>query len=186
MNCWKTVSITQDIGRFRLWFLSGMMMLLYFLLYFLIIRTLFSGVPLVDYGAGFLFICLASVIPTHMFLHCLPIWMVGKKATLGVRTNRWPFLYFTAKQPLAKRLSILAICSPAIFITSGSIFTAIAFPHLLHYTALISAVNVGICMYDFLYFKHIKSAPKRSWIEEYDDGFHILCENPTLNKTEAS
>ncbi|MBM7097780.1 MULTISPECIES: DUF3267 domain-containing protein [Alteribacter] len=186
MNCWKTVSITQDIGRFRLWILSGMMMLFYFLLYFLVFKTFITEVPLVDYGAPVLILCLGAVIPLHMVLHCIPVWMLGKKAIMGIRMNEWPFLYFAVKQPLPKRVSILAICSPAVFITAGAIMVSILFPHLLHYAALMSAFNIGICMHDFLYFKHIRKAPRHSFVEEYNDGFHILCENPALTDKKAS
>ncbi|WP_026689065.1 DUF3267 domain-containing protein [Alteribacter aurantiacus] len=186
MNCWKTVSVSQDIGRFRLWLLSGLVMVIYFLLYYLVFSTFILEGSLVDYGVTFLIVCLFAVIPLHMLLHCIPVWMLGKKATMGIQMREWPFLYFAVKQPLPKRVSILAICSPAVFITFGAIVISILFPHLLHYAALMSALNIGICMHDFLYFKHIRRAPRDSFVEEYSGGFHILCENPALTNKKAS
>ncbi|PYZ98842.1 hypothetical protein CR205_09805 [Alteribacter lacisalsi] len=186
MNCWKTVSITQDIGKFRLWILSGMLMVSYFLVYFLLFSTFGTGAALIDYGAGVLLICMLAVFPIHMLMHCIPVWMLGRKATMGVRMKQWPFLYLTVKQPLPKHISLLAICSPAIFITGTAIAVTFIFPHLLHYAALMSALNIGMCVHDFLYVNHIRRAPRHAFVEEYDDGFHILCENPALTNKKAS
>ncbi|TMW74006.1 DUF3267 domain-containing protein [Alteribacter natronophilus] len=186
MNCWKTVSITQDIGRFRLWILSGMVMVLYFLVYFLMFSTFGSGAPLIDYGAAVMIVCLLAVYPLHMLMHCLPVWMLRKKATMKIRMKQWPYLYFSVKQPLPKQLSLMAICSPAVFITGTAAAVSIVYPHLLHYAAIMSALNIGMCVNDFLYVNHIRRAPRHAFVEEYDDGFHILCENPELTGKKAS
>ncbi|UCZ54322.1 DUF3267 domain-containing protein [Bacillus shivajii] len=174
MNCLKTISVEHDFGKERLWFLSGIVMVGYFIVYYLIFRTFFSQQPLIDYGVGFLFFSLFLVFPAHLFLHCLPIWMKGKKATLGIRRNQWPYIYYSTKNALPKRIVLLSICSPAIVITVSAVIVTILFPQWLHYLAMISALNIGLCVYDYMNFKQLRTAPKSSLIEEHQDGFHIL------------
>ncbi|SER73863.1 DUF3267 domain-containing protein [Salipaludibacillus aurantiacus] len=174
MNCLKTISVETQFGKMRLWFLSSLIMMGYFLIFFMVFRTFFFAAPLVDYGAIFLLLSLAVVLPLHLVLHCLPIWLVGKKATFGIRKNQWPYFYYSTKQPLSKHMSLLSTASPAFLLTAVSIAGAFLFPHLVHYIAMMSALNVGICVYDFMNFKQIKSAPKECLIEETRDGFYVL------------
>lgn len=178
MNCLKTVSVESDFGIARLWFLSSIVMLSYFLIFFMIFRTFLTTAPLVDLGAISLLILLAIVLPIHLFLHCLPIWLIGKKATFGFRKNQWPYFFYSAKDPLSKQMSLLSIGSPAFILTLLSAISAIFFPQFVHYIAMMSAINIGICVYDFLNFKHISSVPKKCLIEEHRDGFYVLY--PTL------
>ncbi|WP_096188220.1 DUF3267 domain-containing protein [Evansella halocellulosilytica] len=179
MNCLKTISIEHDFGKERLWFLSGLVMISYFIVYFLIFRTFYIQQPLVDYGLVFLFFIVFLVFPAHLFLHCLPIWLTGKRATLGVRTNQWPYMYYSTKDPLPKQLVLLSISSPAVVITFGAVMTTLIFPQWLHYMAMVSALNIGMCVYDYMNFKQLKAAPKSSLIEEHRDGFHILFKSNT-------
>ncbi|RKL68535.1 hypothetical protein CR203_00305 [Salipaludibacillus neizhouensis] len=175
MNCLKTVSVESEFGIARLWFLSSIVMLGYFLIFFMIFRTFITTAPLVDLGAISFIVLLIIVLPIHLFLHCLPIWLIGRKATFGFRKNQWPYFFYSAKAPLSKQMSLLSIGSPAFILTLLSTVSAILFPQFVHYIAMMSALNIGICVYDFLNFKHISTAPKQSLIEEHRDGFYILC-----------
>ncbi|PYZ94112.1 hypothetical protein CR194_00795 [Salipaludibacillus keqinensis] len=180
MNCLKTISVESQFGKVRLWFLSSIIMIGYFLVFFMVFRTFLPKAPLVDFGAGFLLLSLAMVLPIHLMLHCLPIWLVGKKATFGIRKKQWPYFYYSTKQPLSKHLSLLSTSSPAFLLTGVSVVTALMLPQFVHYIAMMSALNVGICVYDFMNFKQIKTAPKECLIEENRDGFYVLY--PALKK----
>ncbi|WP_416149182.1 DUF3267 domain-containing protein [Salipaludibacillus sp. HK11] len=180
MNCVKTISVENQFGKLRLWFLSSIIMLGYFLIFFMVFRTFFTSVALVDFGVSFLLLSLALVLPIHLLLHCMPIWLVGKKATFGFRKNQWPYFYYSTKQPLSKQISLLSTSSPAFLLTGISIVGSILFPQFVHYIAMMSALNVGICVYDFLNFKQIKTAPKNCFIEENRNGFYVL--NPIIQK----
>ncbi|MBU9712651.1 DUF3267 domain-containing protein [Evansella tamaricis] len=180
MNCWKTISIENDFGKERLWFLSATMMIAYFMFFFVIFRTFVSTATLEDLGILFLLITLIIVIPLHLFLHCLPIWISGKKASFGFRKKQWPYFYFSTKLPLTKQLIIISTSSPVIVITSASIIASIIYPQWVHYIAMMSALNFGLCIYDIVTIKHLMSAPKESFIEEHGDGYHILYYNQTI------
>ncbi|MBU9720724.1 MULTISPECIES: DUF3267 domain-containing protein [Bacillaceae] len=180
MNCWKTISIDHEFGRERLWFMSISMALLYFIFFFVSFRTFYSAPPLMDYGLGFLLFSLAVIIPLHLILHCLPLWIAGKKATFGVRRKFWPFFYYSSKGPLSKQLAITSICAPILVITLVSISAVIIFPEWLHYIAMMSALNFGLCMYDLLTLKHLRTAPKKAYFEEHRDGYHILYNNQNI------
>ncbi|MCR6110232.1 DUF3267 domain-containing protein [Bacillus sp. A301a_S52] len=174
MKCLKTISVENQFGKLRLSFLSVIIMMSYFLLFFMVFRTFFQNVPLVDHGILFLFFSLIVIMPVHLLLHCFPIWLTGKKATLGVRKRQWPYFYYSTKQPLSKYVTLLSTAAPAFILTLLSIVGAIIFPHLVHYIAMMSAFNMGICVYDYLNFRQIKRAPRQCLIEETRDGFYIL------------
>ena len=177
MNCWKTISVENEFGKNRLWLLSALTMLMYFIVFFVIFSTFFNSAPLVDHGIIFLITLLIIVFPIHVLLHCMPIWLVGKKARMKFRKGQWPFIYYSTKGPLSKQIAVLSTISPALIITSGAILVTVTMPHLMHYTAMMSALNIGICVYDFLNIKQLKAAPKNSFIEEHQDGYHILYQN---------
>lgn len=191
MNCLKTISVENQFGKVRLWVLSSIILISYFLVFFMIFRTFFPTEELIDHGFSFLLITLALVLPIHLVLHCLPLWLVGKKATFGFRKSQWPYFYYSTKQPLSKQMSLLSTSSPAFMLTAISVVAAILLPQYIHYIAMMSALNVGICVYDFLNFKQIKSAPKNCLIEENIDGFYVLSplfteNNHSLNKVTNS
>ncbi|SDY45922.1 Putative zincin peptidase [Evansella caseinilytica] len=180
MNCWKTISIANEFDKGRLWLLSALTMLIYFLLFFVIFSTFQPNTLFVDYGILFFILLILAAIPLHLFLHCLPIWLAGKRATFGVRKDQWPYFYYSTKEVLPKRLVLLAVCFPALVITAGSILITVLHPQWMHYTAIVSAFNSGMCVYDFLNVLIIKAAPKKSFVEEHRDGYHVLCRNKQI------
>lgn len=174
MNCLKTVSVAKEIGRTRMWFLSAMMMLSYFLVFFTMFQTFGAQTPLVDYGFFPVVIGITAVIPIHLFLHCLPIWLFGKQARFGYRKSQWPYFYYSTKQPLTKNLSMFSTISPVLTITFAAIVLAAIFPAHTHYIAILSALNFGLSTYDFFSFRQIMTAPSACLIEENLNGFHVI------------
>lgn len=172
MNCWKSISIENQFGKDRLLFLSFFTMLSYFILHFVFFRTFVSNTPFVDFGLTFLFLIIA-IIPIHILLHCIPVWIFGKKATVCYRNN-WPYFNFSVKQTLPKHLVIISIASPVVVVTTISIIISIVLPQWMHYMAMLAAVNMGLSVHDLLYLNQLKAAPKQSVIEEFENGYHVL------------
>ncbi len=174
MNCLKTVSVAKEIGKTRMWFLSSLMMLAYFLIFFTMFQTFGAQTPLVDYGFFVVIGGLAAVLPAHLLLHCIPIWAAGRKAKCGFRRSQWPYFYYSSQQPVSRKLSIISTVSPAGVITLGAVVLAAVYPAHTHYIAILSAVNFGLSTYDYFAFRQMLSAPKESLIEENKTGFHII------------
>lgn len=174
MNCLKTVSVAREIGKTRMWFLSAMSMLAYFLIFYTMFQTFGSQIPLADYGFFPVILGIAAVIPVHLILHCLPIWAAGKQASFGYRKSQWPYFYYSAKYPLTKNLSMFSTIFPALSVTGAAIILASIFPAQTHYIAILSALNFGLSTYDFFAFRQMFSAPHASLIEENRNGFHVI------------
>ncbi|AOM82457.1 DUF3267 domain-containing protein [Salisediminibacterium beveridgei] len=174
MNCLKTISVERDFGKGRLILTSVIFSGIYFLLFFTLFRTFLPSVPLIDYGPFFLILVMALVVPVHLIMHCLPLWLSGTKAICGIRKDQWPYLYYSFDQSISKHISITSTVLPAIVITISSIVGVILFPQYIHYIALVSALNAGLCVFDMLNFKQICMISKQCLIEEHRDGFYIL------------
>lgn len=174
MNCLKTISVERDFGKGRLILTSVIFSGIYFLLFFTLFRTFLPSVPLVDHGPFLLILVMAAVIPVHLIIHCLPLWLSGTKATCGIRRDQWPFVYYSFRQSITKQISILSTIMPAIVITSLSFVAVVMFPQYIHYIALASALNAGLSVFDLLNFKQICMIPNQCLIEEHRDGFYIL------------
>ncbi|ADU29730.1 DUF3267 domain-containing protein [Evansella cellulosilytica] len=182
MNCWRTISIEDEFGKDRLWCMSIFVMLFYFILHFVIFRTFITQSEVLnDLGLIFLVFLILIVGPTHVFLHCLPIWLFGKKAAFSIRKSRWPFIYFSSKQALSKQLILLSMSLPTITITAVCISLSFYFPQWVHYFAMIAALNMGMSVNDLLNLKQISCAPKSAVIEEHQNGYHILCQNQFID-----
>ncbi|CAM3942951.1 DUF3267 domain-containing protein [Alkalicoccus chagannorensis] len=174
MNCLKTVSIAKEIGQGRMWSLSLLVMLLYFLLFYTLFQTFGAQTALVDYGfltftAGFVLI-----MPVHLLLHCLPLWLTGRRASIGVRRSQWPYFYYSVKRPTARIPGLTATLCPAVVITAAAVLLAFLFPAHTHFIAIISAVNFGLSTYDFFVARQMFAAPKEALIEENPTGFHVI------------
>ncbi|PRO64985.1 DUF3267 domain-containing protein [Alkalicoccus urumqiensis] len=174
MNCLKTCSLAKEIGRGRMSFLSALVSLLYFLIFFTVFQTFGGHAPLVDYGFYITIAGLIVILPLHLFLHCLPIWAAGRRAKMGWRRSQWPNFFYSVRNPVSKRLSIIATLTPVVVITAVSLAMAAALPGHTHYIAIISAVNVGLSVYDFFAAKQMMSAPNDALIEENKNGFHVI------------
>lgn len=172
MNCWKSISVINEFGKERLVFMSLLVTISYFIIHFVIFRTFVSNVPLVDFGLSLLLLIIA-IIPIHVFLHCFPIWMFGKRATVSIR-HQWPYCNFSTRQVIPKQLLIISIAFPVIVITILTIIISTLMPHWVHLMAMVAAINMGLSVYDLLYLKQLVAAPKSSVIEEYENGYHIL------------
>ncbi|MCD8511191.1 MAG: DUF3267 domain-containing protein [Bacillus sp. (in: Bacteria)] len=122
--------------------------------------------------SNFYFFILA-IIPIHILLHCIPVWILGKKATVSVR-KQWPYANFSMRETMPKHLLIISIAFPVVTVTVIAIIISVIMPEWMHYMAMIAAINMGLSVHDLLYLNQLKAAPKRSVIEEFENGYHVL------------
>ncbi|WP_088102681.1 DUF3267 domain-containing protein [Halalkalibacter urbisdiaboli] len=183
MNCWKTINISRDYGTLRLIMFSGCTMLFSFLLYYLVISTFVHTTAYSIKISFSLFIAgILAIIIIHKCLHCLPIWVSGRKGTL---TWKWmygfPVMTLSLCTPLTKKLYVISLLMPVIVITSCTSLASIAFPTYLPLFSILAAVNFGLCFYDFIYVSYILKAPRQSYVTNHSEGVHILVKQQIIH-----
>jgi hypothetical protein len=121
-------------------------------------------------------ISMLLVYPIHKLLHCLPVWLIGKKAylTLKFEDKRLPLIYCKYPKALPKGISLVATLSPALFITSVSITGSLLFPAYIPLFSIFSTLNIALCTTDAIYVFHLWNAPRSSYFEDEHNIFHIL------------
>ncbi|MBM7643813.1 putative flippase GtrA [Scopulibacillus daqui] len=177
MNCWKTFNIGKDFGTIRLNVLSLMGMIIFFIVYYLLFIDLTHVERLSSFNPIIFLITIIFILPVHKLIHCLSARVVGKKATLSFGWFNYeiiPSIHCNIPGTLSKRRSLLVIASPAVVITLGMVILTIVYPQHLHYFSLISAINFGISISDFVYLNNLIKAPANAFIEDGPDGCRIL------------
>ncbi|MFC4738263.1 DUF3267 domain-containing protein [Bacillus daqingensis] len=174
MNCIKTVSLAKEIGQARMWVLSVLVMLLYFLVFYTMFQTFGSQAALQEAGFFYTILLLMLILPLHLVLHCLPVWAAGKKAKFGFRRSQWPFLFYSVKEPVPRTLSLVSTLFPAAVLTLTAFAAAALLPAYTHVIGIVSAFHFGLCTYDFFTARQMFAAPKECLIEDNRSGFHIV------------
>ncbi|MGM9927194.1 MAG: DUF3267 domain-containing protein [Bacillus sp. (in: firmicutes)] len=175
MYCWKSVTINRQEDMNRILFLSILTMLLSFILLY----TIFSfklNIYIFRDDHVLLFICtLLSLYPAHKALHYLPLLFVYKKLQVRPKSVKYMFLFpLIIKEPISKRYYIFALLTPFFVISSVLIVCIISFFHYAHYFTILLAIHSGICVSDFIILKTVIASPRKSLVEENEDGFEIL------------
>jgi hypothetical protein len=175
MNCWKTINISRDYGTLRLVMFSTSTVLLSFLFYYLIMSTIVQTTEFTQFGFGTFIIGLLLLVISHKILHCLPIWLFGGRAFIKFGKYMFvPTMSIKLKEPLSRNIYLLALISPLAIITSLCAVGSIMWPEYLPYFSILTSVNFGLAFYDLVYASHLLKAPKKCFIEDHDEGFHIL------------
>lgn len=174
MNCLKTISVERDFGKEKLLLISTLFSGAYFLIFYTLFRTFLPQTALIDHGPVVLVLAVAAIVPIHLVLHCIPLWLSGIRASCGIRKEQWPFFYYSFSDAISKQISLLSTLSPAILITCATLTAAVLFPEYIHYIALASALNAGLSVFDIMNARQIWMIPKQCLIEEHRDGFYIL------------
>ncbi|ARK29167.1 DUF3267 domain-containing protein [Halalkalibacter krulwichiae] len=181
MNCWKTIRVTRDYGSLRLMMYSGTTMLLSFLFYYLVVSTVIPTNELTNISFFALITSIISIVYIHKCLHLLPIWLCGKKATIKVH---WlyiiPILSIKTTKPLPRNLYLLALLTPIFIMTSIGALAITVFPMYLALISILSSIHFGIAFYDVIYASYLIKAPKKSFVEDHDEGFHILIKQQAM------
>ncbi len=159
-----------------------------FLLLYLFFSTLFPTQTVTEYGILPLIIGLLFILPIHKALHCIPVWMLGKKAYLSFQKKHSTLsgmIHCYIPSPLSRNVSIITLLFPVIIITLLCAIGAYLSPEHMHYFVIISSINMGISVYDFVYVSHLFRAPRNSFIEDFPEGFHILVNRTNVIFTEG-
>lgn len=181
MNCWKTINLTKDVGQHRILFLSMITMVFVFILSYLFINLLFPNVHLKDGHFLMFVLLLISINPIHKLLHALPILLSGCRVSLKLKQFFWlPTFQIKACQSISRVNMIVSLLVPFVIITSIIIFGSIQYPAYMHYFCIAMALNIGLCVRDFIFLKHLLTAPKMSYIEEYEDGYEVLIQKESF------
>ncbi|WP_054635567.1 DUF3267 domain-containing protein [Thalassobacillus sp. C254] len=82
-------------------------------------------------------------------------------------------------KPVAKNLYITALLFPSFLITIGALLGALTWPEYMHYFLLLTSINAGLSVYDWVYVKQLIKAPKYSVVERNKNGVDILVKQPS-------
>ncbi|APH06049.1 DUF3267 domain-containing protein [Bacillus weihaiensis] len=175
MNCWKTISLSKDVGMYRILFISLLTSIFVFIVTYLPINLLFSKVHLKD-GHFLLFILLIlCMIPAHKFLHAIPLLLSGCRVSMKINYYfHLPSMQINACKSIKKRQMMLSLMTPFLFFTVLFIAGSLWLPSYMHYFSIAMAIHIGLCVPDFIFTKHVLFAPKLSYIEAFEDGYEIL------------
>lgn len=176
MNCWKTVNVSKDIGTQKLFFISLLTMFVFFIVIYLPISIINSGVILKADSVHFFIIGLFALVPLHQLFQTLPIWCRKRKIIMRFQLKYWIFPYVKVKQchSISRRLSIISLVTPCFGITIPLLLASIRIPEYMHYFTILAALHAGISFRDYLYVYMFVRAPKKSQIENHNTGFDIL------------
>jgi len=121
-------------------------------------------------------ILLPLIYPLHKGIHVLALILVHEK--IECHLNRIVHLFFktniTIKHPIAKWKYIFALVAPLIFLSVLFLSFIYLFPTYGYVFVLSLSLNFSISSHDLISLKDIKGAPKKSYIEEHDEGYNIL------------
>ncbi|MFC0561786.1 DUF3267 domain-containing protein [Halalkalibacter alkalisediminis] len=175
MNCWKTIRVNREYGTLRLMMYSGCTMLFSFLFYYLVVSILIPTPELTNIGLLFFIFSILILVFIHKGLHLIPIWLCGKRATFKVQ---WayliPILTIKTSKPLSRNLYLTALLTPVFVITTIGAFASAMFPMYIAIISILSSIHFGLAFYDIVYASYLIKAPKRSYVENHEEGFHIL------------
>ncbi|GAE25884.1 hypothetical protein JCM9140_1905 [Halalkalibacter wakoensis JCM 9140] len=175
MNCWKTIRLNRDYGTLRLMMYSGCTMLFSFLFYYLVVSSLISTTESPNISLPLFVISIIALLFFHKVLHLLPLWICGKKA--NVKTN-WlsaiPVYSVRFSKPLARNVYLISLLTPVLVITTTGALASAMFPTYLAYISILSSIHFGVAFYDILFASYLIKAPKQSYVENHEEGFHIL------------
>jgi hypothetical protein len=173
MNCFKAINLIRDYGKLRLGLMSTLFSLTYFIVYFMLFRMFHSETIYMQTGLLPILSLALVIIPMHTLLHCIPIWLTGKRAWMVLADYRYSF-YCRIPDVLPKKTALFAVSFPLVVITSIALVGPLAFPEYLHVFAIVSTLNMFYCLKDLIYIFHLWNAPKDSYLEDSPTGFQII------------
>ncbi|GAA0447893.1 MAG: DUF3267 domain-containing protein [Bacillota bacterium] len=178
MNCWKSINLAKEFGKSRLYLVSFLTALLSFIFLYVPI-TLAQGTNEVNEQGIIPFLLLLVLLPTvHSCMHILPLILMNKriKVIFKMKYNVFPVFYYYTKYHLTKKAYLLVALAPTILITIPGLVASYYFIDYSVYIIILTSANIGIAFIDLLYVAYLWKAPKRSLIENREDGngFDIL------------
>ncbi|NEU31507.1 DUF3267 domain-containing protein [bacterium LRH843] len=173
MNCWKSISISHDYGTLRLVIYSGCTMLFTFFIHYLLISAFIKPTELPNISFLFFIGSILSLVVFHKIFHLVPIWLCGKKALIHVERGAFvPSIKIPI--PVTRKLYLVSLITPLFVVIIACALFAILFPTYFAYISIMSSIHFGLAFSDFVHISILLKAPKKSYVETYSDGFHIL------------
>lgn len=176
MNCWKSINLTKEFGLNRLYIISLLTGLLAFIFLYVPFSILHGDIHVNESGIVPLIIGLIMLPTIHSFMHILPLIMMNKRVKLIYKTKNkaLPLFTYHTKAHVTKKASLVVALAPTALITVPGMVASYFFSGFYVYILLFISVHIGISFVDFLYVVYISKAPKRSFIENDNNGFDIL------------
>ncbi|MUK90076.1 DUF3267 domain-containing protein [Ornithinibacillus sp. L9] len=175
MNCLKSINLHKEYGKQWIRFISCLTGLLAFVFMYVPATIIHGGNQVNESGVFYLIIALIFLLPLHSFVHKLPLLMVKKKnSTKNIKkkskriTNRYPHIQ------LSKMHFLLVALAPTIIVTIPGILASFLIPEFYVFILIFTSIHIGITFIDFIYIFHIARAPKEAFVENGNEGFHIL------------
>lgn len=177
MHCWKTYYLNRKYDFFRRFFISSIVALLVFIIFYVTMQSVMDRQFNDDYVLVFI-IALILLYPFHKFCHLLPIIPYYRYMKWEIELfYLLPVLKMKVEFPIPKKRFVFALILPFLLINAVLLTTLFLFPEYGHYIAILFALNSGMSAFDFIYIKALFSSPKNTLIEENEDGYDILVED---------
>jgi len=177
MHCWKSINKNQQYGHSKIQMLSLLSMMGCFILIYPII-SLFVANNLSDKHALLFIIGTILLYPIHKLLHFIPLLLVTKSTTFTLKFKKYFAVDIMHTTPLSKKLFLFVLMTPFLVVSTVLLIGIILFPIYAHYFIILFSFHFGLCASDFIMLKNILQSPQRCFIEENDESFEILVEQP--------
>ncbi|WP_407272878.1 DUF3267 domain-containing protein [Radiobacillus sp. PE A8.2] len=176
MNCWKTVNVSREFGHNRIYIISLILGLLSFIFLYLPFSMIHHSNSFQDHGVLPLLLGMLALPMMHKMMHILPLIIGNKKIKVKMRMRMRciPIFSYLTKSKMSKRMSVLALLAPTIFITIPGLIASYIFVEYYAYIILFTSINIGLSFTDFIYAIHMMKAPRKCIIENAKDGYDIL------------
>lgn len=182
MNCLKEINLTKKYNTQRVCILSILTMLCTFIVLYVPVTYLFVPSSFEDKYFLLLISGLWLMYPIHKMIHFFSLIHLKNKIkkTVSIKYFIFPVIQIRIIEPILKWQYIITLIAPFILI-NGFLFVACwFFNHYVHYFTILLAFHIGLCASDFIYIKNVLMAPNRAYIEENENGFEILINQPNL------
>lgn len=177
MHCWKSINKSKQYGRSRIRMLS----LLFMLCCFILIYPIFSFFAVNNLSDRYALLFIAGIIllyPIHKLLHFIPLLAVAKRTSFTLKARNYLAFDIMLIAPLRKRLFIIVLITPFLLISTTLLIGCILLPIYAHYFIILFSFHFGLCASDFIMLKNILQSPHRCFIEENEESFEILVDQP--------
>ncbi|MFU0788668.1 DUF3267 domain-containing protein [Cerasibacillus sp. JNUCC 74] len=179
MNCWKSINLTKEFGRNRLFIVSSLIALSAFIFLYVLISMLQGASTKVSEAGMVPFLLLLVLLPTiHSCMHILPLIMMNKriKIIFKLKNKCFPVFYYYTKYHLTKKAYTLVAIAPTILLIIPGVVASYYFNHYTVYILLLTSIHIGLAFMDLLNICYLWRAPKQSLIENKgeENGFDIL------------
>jgi hypothetical protein len=185
MNCLKYINLYRHYGSQRLFIVSALAGLVFFMGAYGMFKLAFPDVKSSGLGPFPILVSCFFVLPIHKMFHCIPLWLAGRKARLVLKKKSLgflPMIYCQFSKALTRNIMMVLIIFPFLAITGLSLTGAVLIPNMMPLFITFASVNVAFCSIDLLYFFFLARAPKYSFIEDSNDGLTVLIHSPSFNK----